>query len=307
MLDYFLTIMNNKMVLLLKTFLFSFFLSSQLIAGDEMDSVKDQCKRIGSKLGSVSINDCLDIKLSVTDGWTVKDDVILIKEYPPLENRLPLGKVLLIGGIHGDEYSSVSIVFKWLKILNQHHSGLFHWNIVPLLNPDGLLRKKSQRMNENNVDLNRNFPMPDSQNWENTAIKYWIEEKGKDPRYYPGPEALSEPESNWLVGHINTFQPDVILAIHAPYGVIDHDGPRNAPDKLGSLYLSYLGTYPGSLGNFAGVQRQIPIITVELPYAGIMPTKEEIGNIWRDLVGWLRKNIVENDGSATQEYDYDPE
>ena len=35
--------------------------------------------------------------------------------------------------------------------------------------------------------------------------------------------------------------------------------------------------------------------------------EEEIGNIWRDLVGWLRKNIVQNDGSATQEYDYDPE
>lgn len=280
------------------------FLCSIVLAEEE-SLVEKQCNKIGNKLGSVSIQDCLDMALSVTEGETVKGDTILIKEYPPLENRQPLGKVLLIGGTHGDEYSSVSIVFKWLKILNKHHSGLFHWHIVPLLNPDGLLRKKSQRMNGNNVDLNRNFPIP---NWQDTAIKYWIEEKGKDPRYYPGPEALSEPESNWLVGHINTFRPDVIVAIHAPYGVIDHDGPRVAPNKLGSLYLSYLGTYPGSLGNFAGIQRQIPVITVELSYAGIMPSEEEIANIWRDLVAWLRKNIVEKDSSVMQgEHDYDPE
>ena len=280
------------------------FLCSIVLAEEESLAEKE-CNRIGNKLGSVSIQDCLDMELSVTEGETVKGDTILIKEYPPLENRQPLGKVLLIGGTHGDEYSSVSIVFKWLKILNKHHSGLFHWHIVPLLNPDGLLRKKSQRMNGNNVDLNRNFPIP---NWQDTAIKYWIEEKGKDPRYYPGPEALSEPESNWLVGHINTFRPDVIVAIHAPYGVIDHDGPRDAPNKLGSLYLSYLGTYPGSLGNFAGIQRQIPVITVELSYAGIMPSEEEIANIWRDLVAWLRKNIVEKESGVMQgEYDYDPE
>ena len=280
------------------------FLCSIVLAEEE-SLVEKQCNRIGNKLGSVSIQDCLDMELSVTEGETVKGDTILMKEYPPLENRQPLGKVLLIGGTHGDEYSSVSIVFKWLKILNKHHSGLFHWHIVPLLNPDGLLRKKSQRMNGNNVDLNRNFPIP---NWQDTAIKYWIEEKGKDPRYYPGPEALSEPESNWLVGHINTFRPDVIVAIHAPYGVIDHDGPRDAPNKLGSLYLSYLGTYPGSLGNFAGIQRQIPVITVELSYAGIMPSEEEIANIWRDLVAWLRKNIVEKESGVMQgEYDYDPE
>jgi len=280
------------------------FLCSIVLAEEE-SLVEKQCNRIGNKLGSVSIQDCLDMELSVTEGETVKGDTILIKEYPPLENRQPLGKVLLIGGTHGDEYSSVSIVFKWLKILNKHHSGLFHWHIVPLLNPDGLLRKKSQRMNGNNVDLNRNFPIP---NWQDTAIKYWIEEKGKDPRYYPGPEALSEPESNWLVGHINTFRPDVIVAIHAPYGVIDHDGPRDAPNKLGSLYLSYLGTYPGSLGNFAGIQRQIPVITVELSYAGIMPSEKEIANIWRDLVAWLRKNIVEKESGVMQgEYDYDPE
>jgi hypothetical protein len=269
-------------------------LSSIVIAEEKETLVNSQCTRIGNKLGSVSIKDCLDIGLHVTDGESVKGAAILIKEYPPLEKKEPLGKVLLIGGIHGDEYSSVSIIFKWLATLNKHHSGLFHWLVIPLLNPDGLLRKESQRINENNVDLNRNFPIND---WKNTAIKYWIEETGKNPRYYPGPEALSEPESNWLLGHINVFRPDVIVSVHAPHGIIDHDGPRIAPSKLGTLYLDYLGTYPGSLGNYAGVQYQIPVITIELPYAGIMPTKDEINSIWRDLVKWLRKNIIEEENS----------
>ena len=128
-------------------------LSSTVIGEEKETLVNGQCTRIGNKLGSVSIKDCLDIGLIATDGESVKGAAILIKEYPPLEKKEPLGKVLLIGGIHGDEYSSVSIIFKWLATLNKHHSGLFHWHVIPLLNPDGLLRKKSQRINENNVDL----------------------------------------------------------------------------------------------------------------------------------------------------------
>jgi murein peptide amidase A len=266
-------------------------LSLSLVQAADFDElVEKECTRIGSKLGSVNIQDCLDVNLTATEGRSVNNAPILLKEYPPLQRRSPLGKVLLIGGIHGDEYSSVSIVFKWMRTLDQYHSGLFHWQIVPLLNPDGLLRKKSQRINENDVDLNRNFPMDD---WENTALKHWNHHTGRNPRYYPGESPLSEPESTWLVEHINEFNPDVIVAVHAPHGVVDYDGPRNGPYKLGRLYLNLLGTYPGSLGNYAGIQRKIPVVTIELPYAGIMPTTKEINSIWRDMVRWLSENITE--------------
>ena len=88
----------------------------------------------------------------------------------------PLGRILVIGGIHGDEYSSVSVVFKWMDILNIHHSGLFHWHFIPLSNPDGLLQPSSQRQNARGVDLNRNFPCPvygdhpDGQAWQPETI-----------------------------------------------------------------------------------------------------------------------------------------
>lgn len=257
-------------------------------ADEANEQVAKECRRIGGKLGSVSYSECMARKLHLSGGVSVNNTPILIKEYPPLKRRTPLGKVLLVGGIHGDEYSSVSVVFKWLQTLDQHHSGLFHWHIVPLLNPDGLLQDDSVRMNANGVDLNRNFPMP---GWQNATEEYWVQRTGRNPRRYPGPSPLSEPESGWLVNEIESFAPDVIVAVHAPHGVVDYDGPKDAPYKLGRLYLNLLGTYPGSLGNYAGIQKQIPVVTIELPYAGIMPSPGEISAIWRDLVRWLSRNI----------------
>lgn len=251
------------------------------------DTVAGECLRIAHKLASVGRSECMERGLLTTRGESVQGSPILYKEYGPNPERHPRGRVLLVGGIHGDEYSSVSIVFKWMTILDDHHSGLFHWRIVPLLNPDGLLRSEALRTNANGVDLNRNFPMPD---WDNVAPRYWQEQTGGSPRYFPGKQPLSEPESRWLVDEINAFAPDVIVAVHAPHGVVDYDGPRSGPRKLGRLQLHLLGTFPGSLGNYAGVQRRIPVVTVELPYAGIMPRPAEVTDMWVDLVRWLTKN-----------------
>jgi len=176
-----------------------------------------------------------------------------------------------------------------MRTLNKHHSGLFHWKVVPVLNPDGLLRKKARRVNANGVDLNRNFPTPE---WEDQALNnYWIRRTYRNPRRYPGPAPLSEPESRWLAEEIERFRPDAIVAVHAPHGIVDFDGPPEGPMRLGHLHLNLLGTFPGSLGNYAGVQKNVPVITIELPYAGIMPTDRKSRRIWGDLVRWMRENL----------------
>ncbi len=256
------------------------------------DPARLECKKIGHKLGSVSVRDCYNAELKSSGASSVRGQPILVREYPPLSKRQPQARVLMIGGIHGDEYSSVSVVFKWIKKLNRYHSGLFHWHVVPLLNPDGLLQKKSSRLNANGVDLNRNFPTPD---WLNQTRDYWQRRTHKDPRRYPGKAALSEPESRWLYEEIRNFRPDVIISVHAPYGVLDFDGPPEAPHRMGYLHLKLLGTYPGSLGNCAGVQHRIPVITMELPRAGTMPSRGEINRMWRDLVRWLSRNTPKKD------------
>ncbi len=259
-------------------------------------SVEEMCIKIGAKLGSVSKNNCMSQKLTLSDGQSVKGLPILVREFPPVPPRKPQARILLLGGIHGDEYSSVSIVFKWLKILERHHSGLFHWIVSPLVNPDGLLRRKSIRMNANGVDLNRNFPTTD---WRRESRDYWVRRTRRDKRRYPGPSPLSEPESAWVAREIERFQPHAVVTVHAPYGLLDFDGPPTTPpEKLGNIFLSPLGTYPGSMGRYIGVDKKIPILTIELPYAGIMPSPGETASIWADLVRWLAGHLHNrNEGS----------
>lgn len=246
------------------------------------------CAELGAKLSSVSEDDCLRQELIRSGATSLEGRDLALKDYSPVTGKRPLGRVLVIGGIHGDEFSSVSVVFKWMDILNKHHSGLFHWRIIPSSNPDGLLGKRSQRQNANGVDLNRNFPTAD---WNNHALDYWKNKAGSRPRRYPGNESNSEPETKWLVEQIKSFDPDVIISMHAPYHLVDYDGPPGAPRQLGSLYLRKLGTFPGSLGNYAGVDLELPIVTVELASAGIMPSDAEISNMWDDLIRWLRRKL----------------
>ncbi|MCI0590105.1 MAG: DUF2817 domain-containing protein [Gammaproteobacteria bacterium] len=272
-------------------------------AAENEPTIDMVCEWISDKLASVSLRECMNEGLVESNGRSVKDTPILYKEYPALPGREPLARVLLFGGIHGDEYASVSIVFKWMKILNRHHSGLFNWVMVPVLNPDGLLEERSRRMNANSVDLNRNFPMPD---WEEQVIGYWVKQTKRHPKHFPGTGPMSEPETRWLVDEIKRFRPDVIVSVNAPVSNENYDLSSGDAYKLGRLYLNLLGTYPGSLGNYAGVQNQIEVVTVELPYAETMPSPAEISSMWVDLVRWLRRNSSPTPLKADHKEDREP-
>lgn len=252
--------------------------------------VEPTCRRIATKLASIGLEECLAAGLRASGARSVEGTPLLLREQQPADGQGSRGRVLLFGGIHGDEYSSVSVVFKWLRGLESADAGPFHWRVIPLLNPDGLLRRRSQRMNANGVDLNRNFPCS---NWVEATDDYWVRRTARNPRRYPGSAPLSEPESRFLATEIRRFRPDVIVAVHAPYSVLDFDGPPEPPQRLGSLYLDPLGTYPGSLGRYAGLQMNLPIVTIELPSAGIMPSAAEQRRMWSDLVGWLYRRLPE--------------
>lgn len=253
-------------------------------------NIEQACERISKRLASVSMKSCLAANLTATGCHSVQEFPILVSTFLPIEGKKPQGRILLIGGTHGDELTSVSMTFRWIEKLNKFHSGLFNWRLIPMMNPDGVLNRKAQRTNYNGVDLNRNLP---SENWENTALKYWETKVGKNPRRYPGTKSASEPETQWLLDEISSFKPDAIISIHAPYGVVDFDSLllNTAPKSLGKLHLNLLGTYPGSLGNYAGMNLNIPVITLELPNAWEMPSQKDSTKIWEDIVQWLKKNI----------------
>jgi len=260
------------------------------------------CARVNNRLSSISYQKCMDVNL-VTSGFnSVHGQPIMISRFDQLGDVAPTGRVLLIGGVHGDELSSVSIVFEWMEYLRVHHDGEFVWNVVPVMNPDGLFKETPARTNANGVDLNRNMPTAD---WQNTALAYWRDRTQSAPRKFPGPLPGSEPETRWLIDAIDKFQPDMIITVHAPYNLIDYDAPsrKNAPRRFGRLKGGLLGTYPGSLGNYAGVKRGIPVVTIELPSSGTAVSVIQAHDMWSDMVKWLEKTIpLENKRFSQDRY-----
>jgi murein peptide amidase A len=251
------------------------------------------CNTVTRAIPQIKLKPCVATQLRPVGVTSVQNRHIMLREFKP--TQAPLGRVLVIGGIHGDELTAVSIVFRWLDFLQRtggeaHH---YHWRVIPVLNPDGLLAKPPTRVNARGVDLNRNFP---TTNWLKDAPAYWATKTKRDPRRFPGTAPLSEPESRWLHDELVSFKPDVIVSIHAPFGVLDFDGPSSgvqAPSSFGLLHLNRIGIYPGSLGNFGGGQASIPVVTLELPHALNMPTEAELADVWNDLQNWLKANLVE--------------
>jgi len=122
--------------------------------------------------------------------------------------------------------------------------------VAPATNPDGLAA--GRRTNARGVDLNRNF---DTRNRQ--AIR----------RH--GPKPLSEPEARFIAELIDRYRPARIVTIHQPLACVDFDGPARelaaAMSRACGLPVRKLGARPGSLGSYAGVDKQIPIVTLELP------------------------------------------
>jgi hypothetical protein len=270
---------------------FPYYVSAESV--EDISKINNHCDNISSKLASVNYKECLSHKFEKTGAYSVKGAPIIVKIIHAGSDtnevvNTPHHRVLIIGGFHGDEYATVSIIFKWITLLNLFYTGSNHWQIVPLLNPDGLLQRSSRRTNANGVDLDRNFPV--TTNDEN-AIQYWEENTNGEPEYYPGKYALSEPESQWLAEEIERYKPDAIITIHAPNHSLGYKSSSIIQSKNAAQYQQSIATYPGSFNQYVGTEINIPILTVELAYADIMPTNSEINAIWNNILKWLNMNI----------------
>ena len=239
-------------------------------------------------LPNVSQTLCLQAELKDSGIRSVKGVPLLSRDVKAEDAKL---RVMVIGGIHGDELSSAALALHWIKLAKQLPADV-HWRFIPVLNPDGLMAKPAKRVNANGVDLNRNFPTP---NWERDAKVYWEKRTGKDPRRWPGTQPLSEPETQFVFDEMNRFKPNLIVSIHAPYGVLDFDGPTVPPSKLGRLYLDQVGIFPGSLGNYGGVHKRMPVVTIELPSALRTPLDSEMRQMWLDLLRWMSERVKPED------------
>ena len=248
------------------------------------------CDEFAVRLPNVKRSFCESAQLQPSAVRSVKGRTLWTRDIKPDGATL---RVLVIGAIHGDEPSSASVALHWLKLAEVAPADMpqaVHWRFVPVLNPDGLFSQPPRRVNASGVDLNRNFPTP---NWERDAKNYWENRTRKDPRRYPGVKPLSEPESRFIYEEMQRFKPQLIVSIHAPYGVLDFDGPSVPPSKLGRLYLDQVGIFPGSLGNYGGVHKGVPVVTVELPNSTRTPLDAEMRQMWLDLLRWMSERASE--------------
>lgn len=254
-------------------------------------SLAQWCARLSPRLPSIGPAACRNSALGPTGALSQNGFPILARRVPATLHQgngaAPI-RILLLGGIHGDELTASAIVFRWMQLLDSPPATGFQWTIIPVVNPDGLLADRPKRVNANGVDLNRNFPTP---NWQLDAPSYWIKTTRKDPRRFPGTAPLSEPESRWLNEEMERFKPHVVISVHAPFGVLDFDGPAPAPTRFGRLLINRVGVYPGSLGNYSGRHKNVPVITIELPNAQAMPSNAEVNRIWQDMLAWIQRNV----------------
>lgn len=168
---------------------------------------------------------------------------------------------LVMGGVHGSEPTGAEVAERLAQFLRTHPDSRRGRvvGVLPRANPDGLAR--NTRGNANGVDVNRNFP---AKNWRKSP-------KGDS---HGGPEPASESETRAIIQAVEMLRPAAIVSIHSistndPCN--NYDGPaealanRMAKENGYPVKASIGYPTPGSFGTWAGVERRIPVITLEFP------------------------------------------
>ncbi|MBQ50018.1 MAG: hypothetical protein CMP10_21750 [Zetaproteobacteria bacterium] len=242
------------------------------------NNIENYCERLGVHFKKFKWNEdpCGKVK------W--KAEYSTPSAHPLIYTVFGNGKLttLLFGGVHPDELTPIPIAFRFARYLAKHPEIYANKKVIvaPLVNPDGFIRNYPSRVNSRGIDLNRNFFTLD---WYAKSLAWWRHRKGANSRHFPGYFPNSEIETLFQIQLVDQYRPDKILSIHAPLGFIDYDGPgdrkkrtlssverkaKNLAHSISKKSSNYkvvdYSFYPGSLGNFAGNERKIPTITLEL-------------------------------------------
>jgi protein MpaA len=161
---------------------------------------------------------------------------------------------VIIGSMHGTERAGSRIVAKLRKKGAPKDTAMW---VIRTINPDG--HRKKQRGNARGVDLNRNG----SDLWKGTA---------RAPVYYPGPSALSEPETRAYVSFLSQIDPDVVLIYHQAGDGVDSYNQKNRGLTRGLAKRMQLpvksfncdGECTGTLTGWFNKNEQGTAITIEL-------------------------------------------
>lgn len=223
---------------------------------------------------------------------------------------------MIMCGIHGDEITPIKFCFDIMNEIQQNKDQYKDKLIIiaPIVNPDSFFTKRKTRVNANGIDVNRNFPTKD---WPRNAIKYWKQKYRSDIRRYPGKKPLTEPEVIFQVNLIKLYNPKKIISVHSPLTLLDYDGPGDLKEnkaenstahelliqmsqKAEGYKVQKFPFYPGSLGNWAGQERQIPTYTLELPSSDFSKA-DEYWTLFKKSITHAILHDVHLDGEVLEE------
>ena len=204
----------------------------------------------------------------ITLGWSVEGRPI---------RCLVMGEgaelIVVVGAIHGDEPAGAPLVRLLARQLEARPDLLEGRQValIPVANPDGLVH--GDRLNARGRDINRNWP---SDNWI--------------PGKRRGPRPLSEPETRALYHFIGDRRPTRIVAIHQPLSGINWDGPAGRlarkVSRVSGLPRTEMRERRGSIGSFAGRDRDVPVLTLELPQSAADMRIDELWRRYGDALLW---------------------
>ncbi|MEM9803576.1 MAG: M14 family zinc carboxypeptidase, partial [Planctomycetota bacterium] len=160
-------------------------------------------------------------------------------------------RLAYIASIHGDEQEGARHLDDLVELLRDAPADI---RLYEDANPDG--SAANRRTTDAGVDPNRNWP---ARNFRPAAKR--------------GPEPLSEPAVAAVHADLVAFDPQLVIVLHSasrgPF--VNYDGPaagyaeRFARAAGGAWTVEPSMGYetPGSLGSFMGVDRGVPILTIE--------------------------------------------
>jgi predicted deacylase len=141
---------------------------------------------------------------------------------------------MIVAGIHGGyEWNTIVLADEMIQYLESHNEVVpsnHTLYILKAFNPDGFERSKGfgGRANENNVDLNRNFPSNWKIEWARPGCWDYIPITG-------GATAASEPETQALMAFVEAHDLQAFISYHsAALGIF----PGGQPPDTGSLSLA---------------------------------------------------------------------
>lgn len=173
---------------------------------------------------------------------------------------------MIMAGVHGDEQCGVDVVREVHSILSSMPQGTLNGHriiVMPCANPDGYAA--NTRRNANEIDLNRNFP---DKTFGSGAT---------DGQYNGGVLAASEPETKAIMAVVEQFRPQLIISLHSALACVNYNGSciriaRKIGKATGLPIVGDIGyPCPGSMGNYYGFDKRLPVITLELPKEPIDP------------------------------------